>query len=275
MKLKKLGLFRKTPNRFFVRKSKESEEGGSSLKLGELTFTQEELYNLLSEQPLVLLKTDERNAIIRENDIIKITNFDISAFKYDMKKVQSLEKETYLCNYLSGNEEIGLLIIPYEGDSDEYDLVINLFTDTLATEVWVTNQIPVIETKYLHNVSIHNAGDNYWNGSLIINLINNDPTPINTLEKVKSALGNDTMIFCSGSFKKFDATEPNAVYDYYVYGIKYWSSYNSLQLEYCSSKISYSIDNNSVVLTQLVATGASNPVSIFDNAQYDDSVQEF
>ena len=162
MKLKKLGLFRKTPNRFFVRKSKQSEEGGSSVKFGELTFTADEITALFTGNSLILTKDDERNQIIRENDILKITNYDVCAFKTDMKKVQHLEIEFYVCTFLTANSEINLVVIPYDGEETNYDLVLSLELIDLATEGYVQeaiSQIPAAPKMYNYTFKIKSNSD--------------------------------------------------------------------------------------------------------------------
>lgn len=82
MKLKKLGLFRKLPNRFFVSKAKEAESGGSSsVETLTLDFNNSNTITLTDEQIDILLNTNPL--------VVGIKNFKNSAFDGDSAAIKT------------------------------------------------------------------------------------------------------------------------------------------------------------------------------------------
>lgn len=82
MKLKKLGLFRKLPNRFFVSKAKEAESGGSSsVETLTLDFNNSNSITLTDEQIDILLNTNPL--------VVGIKNFKNSAFNGDSAAIKT------------------------------------------------------------------------------------------------------------------------------------------------------------------------------------------
>lgn len=82
MKLKKLGLFRKLPNRFFVSKAKEAESGGSSsIENLTLDFNNSSAITLTDEQIDILLNTNPL--------VVSIKNFKNSVYEGDSAAIKT------------------------------------------------------------------------------------------------------------------------------------------------------------------------------------------
>ena len=163
MKLNKR-LFRSVPNPMYVSKSAHSESTDLPLTIGEITFTQEELYNLLSHsEPVVFLRDDIRLKTVKESNIIKVTNLNDATFCYELSSIENLPYKMYVMTFATGTHTLVLIVQQQETEPDVYTedysvllLPMNFVDeDDFDSEIYsLQQQIDNIDTskKYLHHL---------------------------------------------------------------------------------------------------------------------------
>lgn len=94
------------------------DEKVNKVKVGEITFTQEELYRLLNNQGMVFLKDDPRLETIKTSDIVKVNNFDTSTFCYELSAINGSPLKTYVMTYITGASSLLLYVAQDEVEEE-------------------------------------------------------------------------------------------------------------------------------------------------------------